>query len=413
KKINREDLSVRKDEIPRYLQCFIRVLDTPGLDDTNGHDERNVAKILSSLLTAGDIHLVLIMISRYTAMSPGLQAALKTYSKIFSSMGSLIAFVHTQVDFQTHADAKLKTFLETRKRDLLSIMGRDIPQYIIDCDLEDDLPVHIYLRQRIIQSLLLLTRFNIPVSLKKMQLYKTKKMMEVDELIHKEQNRNLRDIQEKTKAVMKKMRDAASNAITDIDFRVTATRYKIRELEEYIRNNDTDDFELIHEDHFHENWELFSFRPEMVLNTPPLTYIIDTTREDMTGIEIKEGQGGEGFNHWRVKMVLQFFQEGTYRAKLKELEMLIFKRDADMTDEATKAEKQQLEVDQSRCLDMIARASRPTLHLNLFKAIAEVGVYEGTFADCLDRVMKFYSTYIPAEGEEVPLEQDETPRREL
>ncbi|KAI8603906.1 hypothetical protein EDD21DRAFT_422513 [Dissophora ornata] len=375
KKINREDLSVRKDEIPRYPQCFIRVLDTPGLDDTNGHDERNVAKILSSLSTAGDIHLVLIMISRYTAMLPGLQAALKTYSKFFSSMGSLIAFVHTQVDFQTHADAKLKTFLETRKRDLLSIMGRDIPQYIIDCDLEDDLPVHIYLRQRIIQSLLLLTRFNIPVSLKKMQLYKTKKMMEVDELIHKEQNRNLRDIQEKTKAVMKKMRDAASNAITDIDFRVTATRYKIRELEEYIRNNDTDDFELIHEDHFHENWELFSFRPEMVLNTPPLTYIIDTTGEDMTGIEIKEGQGGE--------------------------------------DEATKAEKQQLEVDQSRCLDMIARASRPTLHLNLFKAIAEVGVYEGTSADCLDRVMKFYSTYIPAEGEEVPLEQDETPRREL
>ncbi|KAF8927559.1 hypothetical protein BGZ58_010309, partial [Dissophora ornata] len=265
----------------------------------------------------------------------------------------------------------------------------------------------------------------------------------VDELIHKEQKKNLQGVQEKIEAVMKKMKNSANNVIADINSNVNATRYKIRELEEYIRNNDTEDLELIHEDRFHENWELFSFRQEIVLESPPLICIIDTIREDMTGIEMKERHGGESFSHWRVKMVRQFFQEGTYHAKLfthrrrkhhekimeqradlkvemKELEVLIFKRDvaekadeADMADEATKAERQQLEDDRSRCLDMIARASRPTLHLNLFKAIAEVGAYEGTFADCLDRVMKFYSTYIPAEGEEVPLEQDETPRREL
>jgi len=51
----------------------------------------------------------------------------------------------------------------------------------------------------------------------------------------------------------------------------------------------------------------------------------------------------------------------------------------------------------------MARATRKTLHLNLFKAMAMKGVYEGTSLDCVGEVEKFYQSYVPMEGEEVAL----------
>ncbi|KAI1318903.1 hypothetical protein EDD11_005537 [Mortierella claussenii] len=419
-----DGLVVREDETQRSTKCNINIYDTPGLDDTNGHDERHMAKLLSALLSTEAIHLVLITISRHTPMTPGLQAALMTYSKVFSAMGGLIAFVHTNVDFKTqhHQNTKLTNFLQERKDDLEKIMARNIPHFLIDCDLDEDRPIYLYLRQRTIRSLLLLTRLNVPVPLNKMQLCKTKRMTEIDDLIVSEYEKGLRNV-EKESAQLEK-------SIINIDLSINEARYSIRELCERLNNDNTEDLEIIDERRLDEHWDLFAFRQEKVLEASNLKYIIDDIHVEQSGIEIKEIQGGVGKNHWSVKLIRQFFQHGTYHAKLyarrrqkrrlkinederkledsrKTLDALIEQRKTldgvDSPEDATLTQRQQLLAKHNQCLNLITRASRPTLHLNLFKTIAEAGVYEGDIVQCVKRVAAFYSEYVPGEHEEASL----------
>ncbi|KAI7831654.1 hypothetical protein BC939DRAFT_146007 [Gamsiella multidivaricata] len=425
KKIGRvDDYELRLDCSSLRPTSVIHIFDTPGLNDTNGRDERNVAKTLSALSRSGAVHLVLILISRRVPLTPDLQDTLRTYSNIFSAMNGLIAFVHTNVDFKTQhpEDKDLMGYIDDRRADLARIMGRKIPHFLIDCDLEEERLACVYLRHRIIRYLLLLARFNVPVSLQNMQLCKTEKMNRVDELIAKENREKL--------AQIKKSCSEVDKAIRDIDFKANEIRYEIRELEEFIRNHDKEDVELIHEVHFEQNWVLFGSRHESELRSPDFEFSIDSISVYQFGIDVKEIRGGEGCKFWSVRLTRQSFHYGTYHAKLYtkrcnrhmqeiqerkgkldshriDLERLLQDRnfldneDAGQCD--IQAQRQQLAAESSRCLDMIARASRPTLHLNLFKAIAEAGVYEGTPAECVEKVSNFYSSYIPTAGEETPL----------
>ncbi|KAG0361535.1 hypothetical protein BGZ54_009058 [Gamsiella multidivaricata] len=418
---------LRWDQSSQIPLSKIRIFDTPGLNDTNGHDERNVSKILSALSSAGSIHLVLILIARQTPLTLELQATLRNYSNIFSAMGALISFVHTKVDFrsQYQSDRTFTAFIQERKTCLNRIMGRSVPHHFIDCDLEEYRPAYLYFRQQAIRRLLLSARMNRPVSLGNMQLYKTQRMIDVDALIAMDYKKKLAEVKNKMSFV--------SSAIGKIDYRIDETRYDIRELEEFLRNNDTEDLELIHVASFTQHWEwfeLFGSRQEADLRAPDFDYAIDEVRVEMSGIEIKETRGGKGCKSWSVRLLRHLYNHGTYHARLyakrskaraeaigdhkakltrttKTLKDLIHERDsldkADSGEDGTPGMRQQLATEHNQCLDMTARASRTTLHLNLFKAIAEAGVYEGRPVDCVQMAVDFYSTYKPAEGEEAAL----------
>ncbi|KAI7831667.1 hypothetical protein BC939DRAFT_435949 [Gamsiella multidivaricata] len=423
RRLNREDYSLNPERHSYFHNSNVRIFDTPGLNDTNGHDERNVTKILSALSGAGAVHLILIMIAG-GPLTPELQSSLKTYSRIFSAMGGLLVFVHTNMRFddQHPNNPRLTAFINERRSSLRDIMGRDIPHFFIDCDLDEDRPAHLYCRQRIIRHLLLIARMNEPVPLSNMQLYKTQKMIEVDELIAKE-------YRAKQAAVEKEM-SQADKRVREIDIRVNITRYNIREVEEIIRNYNTENLELIHEDRFDEDWRLFSFRQEAELTAANLEYTIDVVHVDEFGIETKGTEGGVGHRNWSVRLIRQSFKYGTYHVKLyikrcnkyaqeiknwkrtlesqrTVLESELQERNSlvstDGGESGVRTQRQQLMEKHNQCLDMIARASRSTLHLDLFKALGEAGVYEGRLVDCMQKATEFYSNYVPGEGEEVSL----------
>ncbi|KAF8957026.1 hypothetical protein BGZ46_002275 [Entomortierella lignicola] len=427
KKVNQtQGLELYKDDHSGFSKHTIRIFDTPGLDDTNSHDERNVANILAALFDAGAVHLVLIMISRTAPMTPSLRTALTNYSNIFSPFGGLMALVHTKVPVKvqyTH-DAKFEDFIDERSRDLMQIMGRKIPHYLLDCDLEEDRPALLYFTRYIIRSLLVLARFNVPAPLNRIQLHKTRWMMDIDGVIISEFKKKLENIQEKNIQL--------DNRIFDLDLKITDARYRIREFDEYVSNHDTEDLELVYEERFEQNWELFGFRQETVLESPKLDYTIDEVRLDMSGIEVKQSQGGKGCNYWSMKLIRQFFHLGTFHVKLyvkrcninrQEILRQTVQREAcigelrnlrtqryrldcsDTVENIAMVERQRLKNEQSECLNMITRAERKTLHLNLFKAITDAQVYEGRIQDCVEKVKGFYSRYVPKPGEEASMEQ--------
>ncbi|KAF9961509.1 hypothetical protein BGZ72_003347 [Mortierella alpina] len=425
--INRmDDLKVNQKSTSDEGRCRLNVLDTPGLDDTNGHDVINVAKIVDALSSAQSVHLVLIMIAATSPLTPELKNTLQTYANIFSEMKGLMAFVHTKCDyrFQHSSDQQHREFKRVRTLDLEVAMGRRIPSFFIDSNLQEYMPACTFLRQRSIRSILQLARFNIPVPLRRMQLCKTKKMADVDQTI-------LDQYQAKLETILKQA-SRTDQAITAKDSEITAVQYAIRELEENLNTIDTDNLELVYEERFEESWDILAQREEMEFASPTLDYAIDHVEVLEHAIDVREQMGGVGCRSWRVRFIRNFCRDGLYHVKLyvtrrnlnareitvKQCELRRYKSDlAGLAEEQRKlldggdpnagggtlASRKQLNEELSQCMDMISRASRHTLHLNLFKALAEAGVYEGDFSECVKKAAAFYMQYVPGVGDEVPL----------
>ncbi|KAF9437214.1 hypothetical protein BGZ76_001617 [Entomortierella beljakovae] len=418
KRIHRsDDLEIVKSDRSDSPYSTIRVFDTPGLEDTNGKDEENVAKILTSLSKEDAVHLVLIVISKDTPLTLGLKAALETYNKIFSAMHGVMAIVHSKFgyDHQHPENDKTKKLMDSKKRTLNDLMGRPMLHFLLDCNLEEeDKPIHIYLRQKKIREILLNATYNIPVKLSSMQLYKTKKMREVDSIVNREQKKLLGDIEKECILLDKH---------TNLDFRINDYRYKIRELNDFIMKNDTSTEELMHEERYDESWGFFSSRNEVELRAN-LPHNIDKIAIHSDGIDVLHKDGGQGSNWWYVKVKRRWFQHGVHHAKMyvlrrnkmrhelhektvtreeleKKLGILQMEKDA-IRAPPTK-DKEELVRKQKVCLNLITRSERDTLHLSLFKALVRNHTYDGELVDCADKITEFYATYIPADGEEAGL----------
>ncbi|KAF9198893.1 hypothetical protein BGZ49_000175, partial [Haplosporangium sp. Z 27] len=485
--IKQEGLVLRKLDHSDFPTCTIRIFDTPGLEDTNGRDERNIANILSALSDSNAIHLVLIMVSRDTPLTPGLQIALENYSNIFSAMEGLMAFVHTKVKVtnQYCHDTEFANFMGERRKDLMKIMGRDIPHYLIDCDLKEERPGPLFFRQHVIRSLLLQAPFNVAVKLDRVQLHKTKRMMDIDAIIEREFKANLAEIEQdianfeeryfsifrsSTVETSISEQSASEESIlkqgtfkrivveqSKVKLKLDNLQIKLRECNEYISNHDTEVLKLVHENQFSQNWSFFDLftGKNIEFKSPKLECTIDRVDLEKVRVDVKESQGGVGYNFWSATIHRNAYCLGTFHAKVytksskvkhKEISSQKTQREvckaeirglktqleylerefavelqAEKQRRLQKAERereekerqinleleagmQQLGNKQNECLNMIARAERKTLHLNLFKAITDARVYEGSTADCIAKVRAFYSKYVPAPGEEVPLE---------
>ncbi|KAF9582622.1 hypothetical protein BGW38_010963 [Lunasporangiospora selenospora] len=417
-----------------------RIFDTPGLEDTDGEDVKNVANILEAVSKAGEIHLVLVTVSLGSHLSPGLQTALKDYRNILSDMRGLIAFVHTNLDYTSmHAEnTEFNEKLTTRRRVLDKIMGREVPYFVINSDLKEDRPVCVYLRNNTIRDMLSLAQLNVPVSVHQMQIVKTEHMQTVDGHAISYCKLHLKEFERKTLELLS--RSAARQAQSDMIKlkeaagyapRIAQHRYDIREAEARLAHLDTSDLEFLDEKTIRQGWDvldLFGGPGSIEFSVSNLEYQIDVIHERMSGYTREYVHGGEGHNFWSTKITRGKWGDGDYHAKLyawrrtkyqREIgllkRILLSQRDtlqslvdriamlkASSTveeDAETKEQRLQIEADQSKFLETISRLERKALHLNFFKAVAEAGVYEGNQEECSKKVADFYAGYIPAEGE--------------
>lgn len=156
---------VRPKRLLLFSETAFRIIDTPGLNDTEGRDELHLSRIYEAAVDAGSIDLVLIVISK-EPLTKELQEALKTYANMFPELRPVFAFVHTKVKYQDlHPDNKTSwSNMRERQQLLESLMGRsNLPHFLIDCDLETTRPIRMCLTNNIIRDILNLSISNAPV----------------------------------------------------------------------------------------------------------------------------------------------------------------------------------------------------------------------------------------------------------
>jgi len=65
-----ENLELRPNKVPGSTTVQFSVFDTPGLDDTNGDDIKDIARTFSALTKTKEFHLILIMDSHAVPLLP-------------------------------------------------------------------------------------------------------------------------------------------------------------------------------------------------------------------------------------------------------------------------------------------------------------------------------------------------------
>ncbi|KAF9586463.1 hypothetical protein BGW38_004540 [Lunasporangiospora selenospora] len=417
--INREDMEILMRGPDSPGEYNIRIFDTPGLEDSNGNDVKNTAKILESLSMTQKIDLVIITISNGVPLTPGVRRALEDYRNIFKEMRGLIAFVHTKVDYRKlHPDSHGYSGFTSRKRDLNHIMGQEARHFAINSDFEEERPVLNYKRLTDIRELLSLAEMNVPVSTDQMRLSKTKWMRDVDNVVIMTCLKDERFIQQQIFNNNLARSNAAEKEAEELKLALENTRSEYIEKRSDLYRLDTDTLEFLDEKTSHASWKFSDFAPftiaPIIFQASDLPCAIDAINEGKHGYQVELLDGGHGYNHWKIKITREAFKRGHYNAKLYAKRRNRFKSTVDALREEVKAleiTKLNLErrlavcgapvksknaEEERRLLKVLATiryAKRETLDSDIFKAAAEAGVYQGSPEECTANVIEFCADY--------------------
>ncbi|KAF9586461.1 hypothetical protein BGW38_004538 [Lunasporangiospora selenospora] len=315
-----------------------RFIDTPGLDDTEGHDVKNISEVLEKLSKLKEIHLIIITVASSPKLSQGTKDALKDYRNIFYGMRGLFTVVHTKVNYdKLHPrDQSYIDYLKKRSItifDCLGLRGLEPRHFCIDSDLEELREGRINMTQEIVQRILFQALLNSPVSMSKMRLFKTQQMREFDKLVIKHFDDALVSLRENHHgAKLKKIADIKTEVpgfkerlarlekmIDDLESQVDGELKEYRTRQEDIKYYDSDDPEFIGEKFSLERWNVHDVprnnRLPKTLLISGLDCTIDDIKEKMTGYKVLHQGGGKGSKHWSIIIERRPFQQGSYEAK--------------------------------------------------------------------------------------------------
>ncbi|KAF9570482.1 hypothetical protein EC968_001756 [Mortierella alpina] len=416
--LDRTDFLIQRElgKVP-HRRVF-HVIDTPGIaEDTASDDDKIATHIAAALSVVDSIHLVIVVVSENSCVTPWLKKVLRTYNTISPAMGGLIALVHTKVEFwKQHPDDKsLTTHLHSIRKELGGVMNRTAPHAVIDCDLCDYRPLQLLLRQHTIRRVLQLAAHNMPLHLNTLQLNKTPRMLQVDRAILDYSHSQLEYFEGEM---------SMSDRSTAFLFEINRIRQHIRQLETFINKHDSVHLDLIHEARFLEEasaLDSFFSTKDVTMEAPPLDHSIDLIQEDTTGIISMKVSGGEGYCYWSNRVRRRNGESARYNAKLyakrcaihridliqqkSELEQCyrrlkdrvptqpLFEPLVPLKDDSLRRQQQELVAIHSRYLDLESFASQPTLDVRLFADVTRADVYEGDTWECVQRATDFFSTH--------------------
>ncbi|KAF9172185.1 hypothetical protein BGX21_005010 [Mortierella sp. AD011] len=298
-------------------QYQFNLIDTPGLNDTRGRDEEHIGSIYKALWEAGHIHLVLITI-RKSAFTPSFRAAIKYYFDMFPGFHGTVAFVHTHFDYRDLHPKRDTVFSDfTKKKDTLNeMMGRNTcPHFEIDCDIKSTKPVRIGITQNIIRKILSLASFNQPVTMNRTLILKSPRMKDIDNVLI-DRYKAILDSQRATVDFKNGTYGNTLQKLYEMETRLNSLRSEERDLEEYVKEYDTDDLVMIYESRFDESWRFFQFNKDHKMEFSCQEHIINKKNVFSENVEISKEQGGEGHSYWSIVYKRHSYDDGTLYAKL-------------------------------------------------------------------------------------------------
>ncbi|KAK3820270.1 MAG: hypothetical protein J3Q66DRAFT_439288 [Benniella sp.] len=365
-----DDLKLRPVEIPGSPKVQFRIFDTPGLNDTNGKDMKNIANTFSALSEVGHLNLIIIMDSHNVPLIPSLKDAFKTYFDLFEDLKGLITVVHTHAPNKHRVpgmNARFDDKLKERSECFNQLVGRKIPTKRIDCDPEETGPPNLCMTRNAIREILEMAKVKAAVTLNATRVCKTRTMVNVDrcasdtyKTMLKENVDNLAKCQnEHQKRIIESQKLTAEaqtlifesqDLITKIYTLERAIKKKKGEIAEY----DTDELLPLFEDRFDEQVDFFGwFRDlagrsyyEHTMDFPEQEYTIDEIDVAQQEIEVLWQSGGRGEKSWSVKFKRHRFKTGYYHVVLKMKKSTKYKVDI----EKWKADLEKREAEKDRLM---------------------------------------------------------------
>ncbi|KAF9957278.1 hypothetical protein BGZ65_002152 [Modicella reniformis] len=323
-----EDLDLYKEEVPGSTWAQFRFFDTPGLDDTNGNDVQNVAKIFSSLSNVKVFHMILILSSCRVPLTETQVAAYKTYFDLFTELRGLITVIHTNVPNidRDPRNMKWKPMLSERSEFFNGVMGGEVPTKKIDCDLTETGPVQICLTQNTIREILEISTVKTPAIMSRTNVRKLPKMTSVDALLHRKCQLKLGPIH--------KACDALDDKPSQLAIKIEDNERIVKQLEKSISKYDTDELLVLFEKRINEEltfrgWcrDLRGFVRLHEMEFPQQTYTIVQKSELQRSIKKLEESGGENKTYWKLRFKKRSFQSGYYHVVLSTTRRIKYEED--------------------------------------------------------------------------------------
>ncbi|KAF9104780.1 hypothetical protein BGX27_009942 [Mortierella sp. AM989] len=232
------------------------IYDTPGLNDSNMKDESHVAELFRRLQHEKTIDMVLLMVAP-GPFHPNLVSAIKFYISMFPEFNGIFAFVHTHTkceSLHTGDTESAKSRLETKNL-LQEILGRTTTShFMIDCDLDNTKPIRECMTLCTIWKILSLAEFNGSISIETMAVFKTPRIVEVDDIV-KETCRQVLQEQQDTLRFKDEEEGELLTRVCQLESKILRNAAKRREAREYIRRFDTNDLYLLHESRHESDWD--------------------------------------------------------------------------------------------------------------------------------------------------------------
>jgi len=250
--LKNSDLTLEKGRSRLTNPVKFNLIDTPGLNATEGADDKHLNKIYDSLIQAEKIHLILITISS-GPITQGLKEAIEVYVDMFPDFNGIIAFVHTHFDYKNfHPERPQATeAINCKSEKLGRIMGRStFPQFKIDCDVHNKKsrkPIRECITQNTIQKILELAIFNRSVNIYEMAIHKTMKMRTVDTLLKDKFDAICSSVTNTLQVKDQEEGDLLSEIFRH-ETRVHTLEANIQEAEEFLRRHNVDCQVLLHEE---------------------------------------------------------------------------------------------------------------------------------------------------------------------
>ncbi|KAF9437566.1 hypothetical protein BGZ76_000221 [Entomortierella beljakovae] len=402
--------------------CLFNLFDTPGLNDTDGHDESHIAKIFQELKAAEKIHLVLITIGQ-SPFTKEFISAIQCYIHMFPEFQGVIAFLHTHTDYKNlHPERENSlSYLAEKKERLNAMMGRkSCTHFYIDCDLSTKKPIRISMTQNIIQRILRQALVNEPVVVSRVMMYKTPKMQEIDDVLIKKFDKTIETLTETVR-----FKNDAHATIIDklyhIGKQLEDLRSKKQELDEYIRMYNTDDLIFIEELTSDQVWRVFHMNRKTYAEFSSQEHLITKINVIREGCSERQTQGGEGFYYWRQLIKRRRFKDSKVQAKfyttksryfriqisscksqLCQVEGLLPGIEQEQVEYASQRQVEQASINDllsknKLCTRLIARLSDKMMKPEIFQKLIEAEAYSGSPSENIERVERIYTEMVNAE----------------
>ncbi|KAF9359677.1 hypothetical protein BGX26_011717 [Mortierella sp. AD094] len=397
------------------VERTFKLIDTPGLNDTNNFDEIHVGSIFKALEGIQNIHLVLITVSD-VALSDGVKDAIRCYVDMLPKFKGILAFVHTRIRYKhLHPeDTRFAESIKEKKEALDNITKTEnVPHFMIDCDLGYVRPVQACITQNTIRSILSLATFNQPIRVTAMTMIKTAKMVHVDKFLEEKYN-SLIEVRERAFAHKDLDQSEVLAAMWKLEASIGEKEQELQHIRRKLSLHRSDELVLFSQQRFDQDWSPLTIikTERMILDSAP--YRIDHLDVLAHNISIIEEKGGTGSFYWEAKFRMVRFQHGVlhvklyikkqnmYQEEIRRWEAITSRLDGEINNLRNdllgyKARNQELRGDIEALLSelgldqyLLSQVSENELDIDVFYELVNSGAYIGSMPENLEAVEKFF-----------------------